>query len=70
MIVPHFSKSSILSSSGVTATKKPSCFYIHVLNKLFLTESETTMAGFHSTEKAPRTQGSKPNSRLKRYYVN
>lgn len=55
VIVPHLSKSGILSSGGVTATKKPSYFYIHVLNMLFLTESGVIVASFHSTEKAPRT---------------
>lgn len=46
-----------LSSGGVTATKKPSYFYIHILNMLFLTESGVIVADFHSTERAPRTQG-------------
>lgn len=50
MIVPHFNKSDILSSHGVAA-KKPSYFYIHALNTLFLKESGVPAAGFPSEQK-------------------
>lgn len=55
MTVPHFNKSGILSSHAVAA-KKPSYFYIHVLNTLFLKESGVTVPGFHSEQKKLQEQ--------------